>query len=476
MRVSEYYGLGKNQASLDFVDVHIDTDTRLFIDPTALHLLDGGWGDRCISLIQDYFSLVLQRIKDGEHKEARKLLASLNEPNETKLGYSAGRPHGHGMGKKLAEKMWHGLKESQAVRTGLIKDLEDTALLIDGIASDVISDIVTNIIRGALLEYTADMCREYGIPLQSGVASGPIWNPDVKMWQRKHVEQPVTHDGRLLLVPKAIVRHTITYQADNYYNMYILSKMQEEEAAKGLVQILKSGETKPLSKKSLKERFGSAGKQQNRRFTPDWPEVLDQYRSDKQSEPKEPLSHNQIAATVSVPGPDWDNLLNRLSSVPIGANGAHEYELVIKDLLTALFYPWLMYPKTQVKIHDGRKRIDITFTNAAEDDFFAWVRNNYFAPYIIVECKNYAADPVNPELDQLSGRFGNRRGQFGILVCRNIEDKNRFTQRCKDTATDGRGYIIALDDEDIRQLVSAVRFGNKDERLDLLRDRFRELT
>lgn len=476
MRVSEYYELGKNQASLDFVDVRLDTDTPLFIDPTAIHLLDSDWGNKCVSLIQDYFSLVLQYIKNGEHAEARALLSSLNEPNETRLGYSTDNPHGHGMGEKLAEKVWHQLKESQAVKTGLIKDLEDTALLIDGIASDVISDIVTNIIRGSLLEYTIDMCREYGIPFESGVASGPLWDLTAKKWSRKYVEQPVAPNGRLLLVPKAIVRHTITYQADNYYNMYILTRIQEEEAAKGLVQILKNGSTKPLSKKSLRERFGSAGKEQNRKYTPVRPDALEQYRSDKQSEPKEPLGHSQIADSVVAPAPDWDDLLTRLDNVAAGSSGAYEYEVVIKDLLIALFYPWLMYPQTQTEIHEGRKRIDITFTNAAEDDFFAWLRNHYFAPYIIVECKNYKADPQNPELDQLSGRFGNRRGQFGILICRNIENKQLFMQRCKDTAADGRGFIIALDDEDLRQLVSAVRFVKADERLNLLRERFQELT
>lgn len=44
MRVSEYYTLGLTQPSLDFVDVRLDTDVPLFIDPTALNLLDTEWG------------------------------------------------------------------------------------------------------------------------------------------------------------------------------------------------------------------------------------------------------------------------------------------------------------------------------------------------------------------------------------------------------------------------------------------------
>ncbi len=48
-------------------------------------------------------------------------------------------------------------------------------------------------------------------------------------------------------------------------------------------------------------------------------------------------------------------------------------------------------------------------------------------------------------------------------------------QSCRDTANDHRGYIIVLDDEDIKNLVEAVKNGNKGERLNLLRNRFNEL-
>jgi hypothetical protein len=35
-RFSTYYGLVKSQAELDFVDVPLETDIRLFVDPYAL--------------------------------------------------------------------------------------------------------------------------------------------------------------------------------------------------------------------------------------------------------------------------------------------------------------------------------------------------------------------------------------------------------------------------------------------------------
>lgn len=473
MRISEYFGLGLFQPSLDFVDVPLDSDVPLFIDPTALNLLDTDWGAYCRSLLKDYFGLVLEAIREGRHADARRLLAALNEPNETHLGYSADKPHGHGMGKKRAEQMWLALRDSNAVQTGLIRDLEDTALMIDGVASDVISDIVTNIIRRPLIEYTQAMCAAYGIPMEE-VASGYMWDANAKRWRTEMVRQPVADGKRLLLVPKALVRRTITYNADNYYSLYLLEKIQEEQAAEGLVRILKNGDVRPPTKKSLKTQFAT-GKYGNRTLTPGREDVLERYRQDKHGAPKEPLSHDELAESTHTNEPDWNKLLGDVVALAPGAAGASAYEKAIKNLFDALFYPWLMYPEPQQKIHQGRKRIDITYTNVAEDDFFAWLRHQCTAAYIFTECKNYSADPENPELDQLAGRFSPRRGRFGILVARKIGDKALFTKRCRDTADDDRGFIVALDDEDLATLVEAVKLGKKDERLAILRQKFKDL-
>lgn len=56
----------------------------------------------------------------------------------------------------------------------------------------------------------------------------------------------------------------------------------------------------------------------------------------------------------------------------------------------------------------------------------------------------------NPELDQLSGRFGHQRGFFGMLLCRRMDDRGRIIARCRDAASDGRGYMLVLEDADLR--------------------------
>jgi hypothetical protein len=61
-----------------------------------------------------------------------------------------------------------------------------------------------------------------------------------------------------------------------------------------------------------------------------------------------------------------------------------------------------------------------------------------------------------------------------MLVCRRFKDKAKFQQRCRDTALDDRGYIIALDDEDLKTLVEARKADQEAtyREYQLLRERF----
>lgn len=94
---------------------------------------------------------------------------------------------------------------------------------------------------------------------------------------------------------------------------------------------------------------------------------------------------------------------------------------------------------------------------------------------VAVECKNYGQELGNPEVDQLQGRFSPLRGRVGLLVHRGFGDKNSLIQRCRDTALDHRGFIIALDDEDLAQLVEDRKADPKSLEFPLLRLRFGQL-
>jgi hypothetical protein len=474
LRVSKHYGLGLTQPELDFVDVDVRNDSLLFIDPRGLLLLETEWGQECVSLIQDFFSCVLDAIHDDKMGRAKQLLGQLHEPNDTRLGMSQGRASGHALGDELAGRVLTALAHSQAVKSGLLTDLEDTILLIEGVGPDLISDVATNVIRQPLIHYTQDVATDLGIPLIPDVASGAMWDPSKKAWVAEYVDLLRADGRRLLLVPKIIVRQRMDYDPDEYFRHYILEQMQTDEIAANtaLVHLLKDG-TPRVSKTSLVEKYGR-GKSVASRVTNDHPQVLDRYRKDKQKL-QPPLGHAQLSDALGAHQADFDALLAAVTAVKPGKAGAGTYHSAVMALLNALFYPALSMPKKEAPIHGGRKRIDIRYANSARVGFFWWLAQHYPAAHVFVECKNYAGDPANPELDQLAGRFSPSRGQFGLLVCRSFSDKPKFIASCRDTADDQRGFIVALDDEDLGRLVEARKAGDLLAAFPSLRPRFVEL-
>lgn len=451
-RVSAYYKLGRDQTTLDFVDVPIGNDIPVFLDPSRLRSIDSKWASDCTSLLQHFFNNLLGHIKTKSKTKGLVMLEGLSERNEFHLGLSQGRSQGSGLGSVFALRFWDALIKSAAGTSGLLKDLEDACLFIDGVGPDRISDAACNIIRGPLIQYTQDMCKYYGIPMHRHVPSGPVWNAMTGEWEDSLVELPVTDYGKILFVPKVIVRHNFVYDSSRYYTHYLLPLMQnyEKSVNSGLVHTLKNGRVR-VTKKSLREKYG-VDKLAIARETLKHPGGLDQYRKDALRTSK-PMSHYQLAEIENISGPRFDKLLADLVKIPVGRKNATDYENAVEALLSALFFPSLSSPRKQSEIHEGRKRIDITYVNSAHDGFFRWLSSNYPAAHIFVECKNYGKEVENPEVDQLAGRFGPSRGTVGLLVCRSLSNEGLLAKRCIDTAHDRRGFIIHLTDEDLKELV-----------------------
>jgi hypothetical protein len=305
------------------------------------------------------------------------------------------------------------------------------------------------------------MAELYEIPLEEQ-SLGALWNPSSEEWQLDFFDLLPRAGGRpLLLVPKAIARHKLSYNYHEYYRGYLLPELRNDELAanSSLVKVLKDG-NRWISERELRAKYPE-NKPAIVRYTEKHPEVLDQYRAQKRAYPSPAPSHEEFAAVTRTAAVDYDALLATVEAVSPGTAGAALYHRAVMDLLTALFHPALTEVTKEAPINEGRKRVDIRYTNIARSGFFSWVAKHYPAPYIYVECKNYKTDPENPELDQLAGRFSRERGRVGLLVCRKVDDRETMAKRCRDVARAGNGLIVCIDDNDLREMVSAARDGTR---------------
>jgi hypothetical protein len=458
---SKAFKLRKTQLELDFVDIPLQTDVWLFLDPFAISQRTDPWSQQAHRTLVSFFQRIVDYVREGRLDRAEELLANLREPNEIHFGLSKKESAGAGIGPFQARQLFEALSGSAAVTTGFLSSLEECELMIEGIGRDKISDLTANVIRGHLAEYTQQQCDLHNVPVHD-VAMPPLFDENTGTWESRYARLPVWKDRPIILVPKAVARRGIAYDHQHYYRYHVLTYLQAEAiaAGSGLVRTLKSGKS-VVYKKDLKSRFPCT-KEFLYRFSRDHPDVLGHYRDTlatlEKAGSRAPVDEGDEKTLAEI-------LAEALASIPGGNNHASEYHRLIIGVIELLFFPNLLNPKKEREIHDGRKRIDILLENGARSGVLHRLHDVRHLPcsFVPIECKNYTTEVANPELDQLAGRFSVNRGRCGIMCCRQFEDRALFVERCRDTHQDDRGLIIALDDDVILKLLGFVAAGRRDE-------------
>ena len=461
--ISVQYKLSKSQAELDFVNIDLDGDIPLYVDPYALTTRDDDWSVHCHNLVISFFQAVLNSVQSNNEKRGIQLLSHLNEPEETHLGVSLDGNKGRGIGVIQAKELFKALKNSKAANTSLMEDLSDIALFIPGIGRDKISDMTTNIIRRALISYTQSQCDLHGVPTHN-VSSGFFWDAETEIWRQEYVYLPVHKGKKFILVPKYTVRYQVGVDHAVYRSKFVLEFLQEDHlrADDSLVTVLKNkkGEvSKKVYKKTVNEHYPK-NKDYLAEFSLAHPEVIENYRKTLKE------------AASKIPNINPDNfseadlakfLSQKLQSISSGATAANDYHNVIIGIISFMLFPNLIYPKKETEINEGRKRIDITYTNGKENGFFYRIAldQNIKANTVHVECKNYSNEIVNPEFDQLLGRFDHNRGKLGMLFYRASENPALVVARCRDAAKSNLGFILPIDDKFVISVLEMISNGNR---------------
>jgi hypothetical protein len=451
-RFSEHFGLKVKSDDLEFLDIYANQDISLFLDPYGISAMGTAWSRECELHITGYFQCLVDSIKSGDKQTIQKLLNALHEVNEVALGYSQSQPSGRGIGKIQAKEIQAAFENSQAAKSGDIKDIADCALMIPGINRDKISDITSNILKKKLIEFTQLQCKKYSIPTKK-VPVNNTFDYDTLTFTSYYAELPIINGYPKILLPLVSVRRDPQLSKDKYYRNFVLEflRAEHEHAGDGLASVLKNGRI-VVRIADLKAKY-PIGSDFLYEFSKKHPAVLEKFKSELRRTALSPTSTPMLQPNRKIlSAKDRIDILAKLKT---GNDDATNFHKISFDNLIQIFGVRVSNPDSEVQINNGRKRIDIVFNNSDNQGFFKSLSqlHNIQCPKIFIECKNYGSEIGNPEIDQLHGRFNSRRGMFGILLCRSIQDKKKLLDRCKDVMHDGKGFILVLDDNDIETLL-----------------------
>jgi len=294
---------------VEFLDVHVERDNRLFIDPSAIRVaartgnLYGVTADATLTAFFDNMLSKLRSTNKADRQAGEEALQHFSELGETRLGLSRRGTNGHGAADQLGSRIWAELSTNplclHAIAT--LKYIEDVPLFVDGIDRDVTSDLTARIVLETLERFTADMMQrhpEFTASQPATTMTTHYWDDTHNRWDTKTLTLPEAAGKPLLLVPKTFVNYKLQMTYGQYYQVALLDYVKWEDTVKVLRR--KRAVLKPrYTKKALRDmpQFspgrGTSTKQTARIYEKDGTDVLGDYRNYRQSS-FVPLSDAQL--------------------------------------------------------------------------------------------------------------------------------------------------------------------------------------
>ena len=218
-----------SHADIDFVDVRVDADTALYIDPERIALSQHPFAIMADEVINDFFAVLCRAAAAHNEVDMYHLLSYGREPNETHLGLSSSHSCGRGTTPEILMPIIKSMISMRLFENKLITQLVDLQLWTPNFHYDRLSDLVTNIIRSVLVDYTYAQYDAWHIPL-------PEAQHHVAHTRDAHTHSWVTYDfphflaGQFhtLLVPKVFVGQKMLSSPGKLLYTYALRYRQQE--------------------------------------------------------------------------------------------------------------------------------------------------------------------------------------------------------------------------------------------------------
>ena len=214
---------------IDFFDIRLETDTALYVDPERIALSNHPVAHAAIRCIDDFFQTMCQAAQARDEAELYHLLSYGREPNETHLGLSAARSCGRGTSPEILMPIVRDMIQLGLFENELVTQLGDLHLWTPNFGYDRLSDLVTNIIRSELYDYTIDQYDRWGLSFDDVPRrTAPMWDSFVHEWRMMEFPLLLADNYPTLLVPKQFVGRGMLSSPGTLLQKYALRYRQQE--------------------------------------------------------------------------------------------------------------------------------------------------------------------------------------------------------------------------------------------------------
>jgi len=258
--ISSTFKLKVKQDQLPFVDVVLDDDNRLFVDPRQIENSSSRIDNGAKNCLYKFFGNLVASIAGGNHRRTLELLNGIEEPKETRLGYGTNNSNGRSAGPLIKQRLIAAIANSPVIKSKKVSNLSDISFFIPDVGVDRISDITTKVIKQFLIEFTQKHCRAFKIPMKK-VSQRSILNPETLKWEEKFVDLPVfndaTEDKPIIFVPKHFVNRKA--DADSSFNCFFRfarNFILENGSRKFTEGIPRNGKNNTIRKKDFDKSLG----------------------------------------------------------------------------------------------------------------------------------------------------------------------------------------------------------------------------
>ncbi|GAE27478.1 hypothetical protein JCM9140_3626 [Halalkalibacter wakoensis JCM 9140] len=221
MRFSEAFRLpDSHQGNFDFLNIRIDSDNRLFIDPTRINAEESPIFQRCSDIVNDFFHTIFDLYVEGKTHEVRDYFRSSGESNEIFLGLTRGFPRGLGNSEESLSRVFDYVHEQGLLDEQIVGRIEDFHVFVPDFGQDLLSDLVASLIKQELITYTQEQCVNHGInPTYTLTTS--YWNHIEHNWEAIEELVPEYDGNPIVLIPKQIVVSGYLYNAHRYWQQVV---------------------------------------------------------------------------------------------------------------------------------------------------------------------------------------------------------------------------------------------------------------